>query len=104
MCSLPQTLSAWVLLLGGSGLAGASSALPAETQADLTGPVPHYQSVLPGPQAEPAVQPWAQANAWVARFSRGHVDWLRAQPPERTPSPQPSPVAAPIPSSTPHVH
>lgn len=101
MLSVPQALSAWVVL-SGAGLAAASPALPAETRTDLTGPRPHYHTVLPPPQAELPTLPWAQANARVARAGRGHADWLKTAPDE--PAPALSPVAPPPPASPPHVH
>lgn len=103
MLSVPQALSAWVVL-SGAGLAVAGPALPAETRADLTGPQPHYHSVLPPPQAELPPRPWAQANAWVARFSRGHADWLKATPENPAAAPRTPSVTAPTPAAPPHVH
>ncbi|MEO8023054.1 hypothetical protein [Polaromonas sp.] len=89
------------------GIAHAQNSPPLQAT-DPAAPVPAvaYRSVfsdLPT-GVEAGREDWKKANNDVGRFTRGHVDILKAEQQQAAPAPTPTPDAAPPAAAHPHKH
>lgn len=82
-----------------------AAAQPAADPASPAAPVPApaYRSVFQDLPAGVAQEPldWKQANADVARFPRGHADYLKWEQQQRSPAGSAAPAGAPQPAGAP---